>query len=345
LATQAPRRPEVAAPATAPAVRLFGIRRVYGDVVAVDGVDLDIPRGEFFTMLGPSGSGKTTTLRVVAGFERPDAGRVELDGVDVTRIAPSERDVNTVFQDYALFPHMTVLENVEYGLRVRGIGKRERRSKAAEVLERVRLPHVGERRPAALSGGQRQRVALARAIVNSPSVLLLDEPLGALDLKLRQEMQVFLKELQRELGITFVYVTHDQEEALTMSDRLAVFNNGRIEQIGTPADVYEHPESEFVAGFVGVSNVLERGGRRFTIRPEKIAMSGDDGPGEPGVVRDVVYVGMVTRYTVELDGGGTLVVVQQNLETSSQQALEAQGRRVRLSWRPEHTYEIGKEGQ
>jgi putative spermidine/putrescine transport system ATP-binding protein len=240
---------------------------------------------------------------------------------------------------------MSVLENVEYGLRVRGIGKRERRGKARDVLERVRLPHVGERRPAALSGGQRQRVALARAIVNSPSVLLLDEPLGALDLKLRQEMQVFLKELQRELGITFVYVTHDQEEALTMSDRLAVFNNGRIEQIGTPADVYEHPESEFVAGFVGISNVLERGGRRITIRPEKIAMNGDDGPGEPGVVREVVYVGMVTRYTVDLDAGGALVVVQQNLETSSQQALEAEGRRVRLSWRPEHTYEIGKEGK
>ena len=346
MATQAPSRASVAAPAAAPAVRLFGIRRAYGDVVAVDGVDLEIPPGEFFTMLGPSGSGKTTTLRVIAGFERPDAGRVELSGVDVTRTAPSERDVNTVFQDYALFPHMTVLENVEYGLRVRGVAKRERREKANDVLERVRLPHVGGRRPSALSGGQRQRVALARAIVNSPSVLLLDEPLGALDLKLRQEMQVFLKALQRDLEITFIYVTHDQEEALTMSDRLAVFNNGRIEQIGTPADVYEHPETEFVAGFVGVSNVLERGGRRFTIRPEKIHMAADDdGTGEPGVVRDVVYVGMVTRYIVDLDAGGELVVVQQNLETSSQQALEARARRVRLSWRPEHTYEIGKEGE
>jgi putative spermidine/putrescine transport system ATP-binding protein len=346
LATQAPSRADLAAPAAAPAVRLTGIRRAYGDVIAVDGVDLEIPPGEFFTMLGPSGSGKTTTLRVIAGFERPDAGRVELSGIDVTRTAPSERDVNTVFQDYALFPHMTVLENVEYGLRVRGVAKRERREKANEVLERVRLPHVGGRRPSALSGGQRQRVALARAIVNSPSVLLLDEPLGALDLKLRQEMQVFLKALQRDLEITFIYVTHDQEEALTMSDRLAVFDNGRIEQIGTPADVYEHPETEFVAGFVGVSNVLERGGRRFTIRPEKIHMTADDGgPGEPGVVRDVVYIGMVTRYIVDLDAGGELVVVQQNLETSSQQALEARGRRVRLSWRPEHTYEIGKEGE
>jgi len=340
LATQAPAEPGVAAGrAAAPAVRLTGIRRTYGDVVAIASLDLDIAEGEFFTMLGPSGSGKTTTLRVIAGFERPDAGRVELAGTDVTHTAPSERDVNTVFQDYALFPHMSVLENVEYGLRVKGMGRRERRAKAAEVLERVRLPHVGGRRPVQLSGGQRQRVALARAIVNSPTVLLLDEPLGALDLKLRQEMQVFLKELQRELGITFVYVTHDQEEALTMSDRLAVFNEGRIEQVGTPADVYEHPETEFVAGFVGVSNVLERDGRRFTIRPEKIHMS-VDGDGEPGRVRDVVYVGMVTRYVVELDSGGELVVVRQNLETSSQEALAAQGRRVRLSWLPEHTYEI-----
>jgi len=212
-----------------------------------------------------------------------------------------------------------------------------------EALEMVQLDALAKRKPHQLSGGQRQRVALARAIVNSPAVLLLDEPLGALDLKLRQEMQVFLKELQRELGITFVYVTHDQEEALTMSDRLAVFNEGRIEQIGMPADVYEHPETEFVAGFVGVSNVLERNGRRFTIRPEKIHMA-EDGDGEPGVVRDVVYAGMVTRYVVDLDAGGELVVVQQNLETSSQQVLEAPGRRVRLNWRPEHTYEIGKEG-
>ncbi len=209
----------------------------------------------------------------------------------------------------------------------------------------MRLPQVASRRPLQLSGGQRQRVALARAIVNSPSVLLLDEPLGALDLKLRQEMQVFLKALQRDLGITFVYVTHDQEEALTMSDRMAVFNEGRIEQIGTPAEVYEHPQTEFVAGFVGVSNVIERDGRRITIRPEKIHMrAGDGGAGEPGVVREVVYAGMVTRYVVDLDSGGELVVIQQNLETSSQQALEDRGKRVRLDWKPEHTYEIGKEG-
>jgi len=347
LATQAPARAETEAGTHAPAVRLRGIRRTYGDVVAIASLDLDIAEGEFFTMLGPSGSGKTTTLRVIAGFERPDSGHVELAGADVTGTAPSERDVNTVFQDYALFPHMTVLENVEYGLRVKGVSRRDRRAKAEEVLERVRLPKLGARKPVQLSGGQRQRVALARAIVNSPSVLLLDEPLGALDLKLRQEMQVFLKELQRELGITFVYVTHDQEEALTMSDRLAVFNEGRIEQIGSPAEVYERPRTEFVAGFVGVSNVIERDGRRFTIRPEKIHMVPDDGRPqdaaehwEAGRIREVVYVGMVTRYLVELDSGGELVVIRQNLETSSQEALEARDRRVRLGWRPEHTFEI-----
>jgi putative spermidine/putrescine transport system ATP-binding protein len=319
-------------------VRLRGVRRVFGDVVAIENLDLDIAPGEFFTMLGPSGSGKTTTLRVIAGFEQPDRGTVELGGVDVTRVAPSERDVNTVFQDYALFPHMTVHENVEYGLRVKGVARRDRRTKVEEVLERVRLPNVGGRRPVQLSGGQRQRVALARAIVNSPSVLLLDEPLGALDLKLRQEMQVFLKALQRDLGITFVYVTHDQEEALTMSDRLAVFNEGRLEQIGTPEEVYEHPASEFVAGFVGVSNVLERGGRRFTVRPEKIVMNGS--AGEPGVVKDVQYAGAITRFVVELDSGERLVVVRQNTEASPVAVEE----RVNLHWRPEHTYEIDKEG-
>jgi putative spermidine/putrescine transport system ATP-binding protein len=345
LATLAPTAPETEAPEGVPAVRLSGVRRVYGDVVAVAGVDLDIGAGEFFTMLGPSGSGKTTTLRVIAGFEQPDAGRVELQGVDVTRVAPAQRAVNTVFQDYALFPHMTVAENVEYGLRVKGMSRRDRRARAEAVLERVRLPGLGDRKPVQLSGGQRQRVALARAIVNQPPVLLLDEPLGALDLKLRQEMQVFLKALQRDLAITFVYVTHDQEEALTMSDRLAVFNEGRIEQVGSPADVYEHPQTEFVAGFVGVSNVLERDGRRFTIRPEKIRMTDEgSGEGEPGAVREVVYVGMITRYVVDLDSGGELVVVRQNLETSSQEALAEQGKRVRLSWRPEHTYEITKEG-
>jgi putative spermidine/putrescine transport system ATP-binding protein len=333
-----------------PDIRLAGIRRSFGDVAAVDGVDLEIERGEFFTMLGPSGSGKTTTLRVIAGFERPDAGRVHLRGVDVTDLPPYARNVNTVFQDYALFPHMTVAENVGYGLRVKGVKRRERSERVDEALGLVRLGEFGGRRPAQLSGGQRQRVALARAIVNRPQVLLLDEPLGALDLKLRQEMQIELKRIQREVGITFVYVTHDQEEALTMSDRLAVFNHGRIEQVGPPAEVYEHPTSEFVAGFVGVSNVVERtvDGRtqRFSVRPEKIHMLGEDTTPEEGAhvehgeIREVVYAGMATRYIVDLDGGGTLVVVRQNLETSSAEALEARGRRVRLEWRPEHALSL-----
>jgi putative spermidine/putrescine transport system ATP-binding protein len=325
-------------------VRLQGIRKTYGDVVAVDRVDLEIPAGEFFTLLGPSGSGKTTTLRLIAGFERPDEGRIELGGVDVTNRAPFERDVNTVFQDYALFPHMTIAENVGYGLRVKRVPRAERKRRVEEILNVVRLPDLGNRKPVQLSGGQRQRIALARSLVNTPRVLLLDEPLGALDLKLRQEMQIELKRIQREvsdIGITFVYVTHDQEEALTMSDRLAVFNEGRIEQIGAPAEVYERPATEFVAGFVGVSNVLERDGRKFTVRPEKIRMHFEEaGDGELGRIRDVVYVGMFTRYVVELDSGGDLTVVKQNLETSSQEALESRGRRVRLEWRPEHTFEI-----
>jgi len=330
-------------------VRLEGIRKTYGDVVAVDRVDLEIPAGEFFTLLGPSGSGKTTTLRLIAGFERPDEGRIELGGADVTNRAPYERDVNTVFQDYALFPHMTVGENVGYGLRVKRVPRAERKRRVEEILKVVRLPELGDRKPVQLSGGQRQRIALARSLVNTPRVLLLDEPLGALDLKLRQEMQIELKRIQREvsdIGITFVYVTHDQEEALTMSDRLAVFNEGRIEQIGAPAEVYERPATEFVAGFVGVSNVLERDGRKFTVRPEKIRMHFDEaGEGELGRIRDVVYVGMFTRYIVELDSGGELTVVRQNLETSSQEALESRGKRVRLEWRPEHTFEIERGGQ
>jgi putative spermidine/putrescine transport system ATP-binding protein len=335
--------------APAVAVGLFGIRKAYGDVVAVDRVDLEIPAGEFFTLLGPSGSGKTTTLRLIAGFERLDEGRVELDGADVTDRPPYARDVNTVFQDYALFPHMTVAENVAYGLRVKGTPRAERKARVEEILGRMRLPEVGSRKPSQLSGGQRQRVALARALVNRPQVLLLDEPLGALDLKLRQEMQLFLKSLQQDLRITFVYVTHDQDEALTMSDRLAVFDRGRIVQIGAPAEVYERPANAFVAGFVGVSNVIERDGKSFAVRPEKIHMTdagaaparGDHA--EAGHIREVVYAGMVTRYLVELDGGGELQVVRQNLETSSGDALDARGRAVLLEWRPEHQLEIDTE--
>jgi putative spermidine/putrescine transport system ATP-binding protein len=267
LSLQAQARASRAAPA-APSVDadivLVGVRKTFGDVVAVDSVDLEVVRGEFFTMLGPSGSGKTTTLRLIAGFERPDSGRILLAGEDVGGKPPYQRDVNTVFQDYALFPHMTVAGNVEYGLKVKGLGKRERRTRAGEALEMVRLGGFGRRKPVQLSGGQRQRVALARAIVNLPRVLLLDEPLGALDLKLRQEMQIELKSIQKEVGITFIYVTHDQEEALAMSDRIAVFSHGRIDQVGTPLEVYEQPATEFVAGFVGVSNLLERGRSRAT---------------------------------------------------------------------------------
>ena len=330
-----------------PDIRLRGLVKRYGGQAAVDGVDLDVHRGEFFTLLGPSGSGKTTTLRMIAGFERPDEGSVELAGEEVSGRPPFERDVNTVFQDYALFPHLTVAENIEYGLRVKKVPRPERRTRAQEALEMVRLPNLGGRRPSQLSGGQRQRVALARAIVNRPRVLLLDEPLGALDLKLRQEMQVELKRIQQEVGITFVYVTHDQEEALTMSDRLAVFNDGRIEQVGAPAEVYEHPASEFIAGFVGVSNVLERGGRRFTIRPEKVRLVEGDPNGlhtEAGVVRDVAYVGMVTRYLVDLEDGGSLQVVRQNLEETSAQAFDQRGRRVTVGWSEGQTYAIGEEG-
>jgi putative spermidine/putrescine transport system ATP-binding protein len=344
--------PTTAAPDTAPgptdepaAVRLEGLTKHYGDVRAVDALDLEILRGEFFTMLGPSGSGKTTTLRLIGGFERPDAGRILLGGTDVASRPPYERDVNTVFQDYALFPHMTVTENVEYGLKVKGAGRRIRRGRAAEALERVRLSGLGGRKPLQLSGGQRQRVALARALVNDPQVLLLDEPLGALDLKLRQEMQVFLKALQQDLGKTFLYVTHDQEEALAMSDRMAVFNHGHLEQVGTPAEVYERPATEFVADFVGVSNIIERDGRRFTIRPEKIHMSeGEPAAGqmsEQGTVAEVLYLGPVTRYRVDLNRGGFLVVLRQNLESSSEQVLTEQGRAVTLAWSPHDAFTIG----
>ncbi len=337
------------------AIRLRGLRRAFGSVVAVDDVDLDVLNGEFLTLLGPSGSGKTTVLRMIAGFERPDAGTIELEGVDVTNTPPYGRNVNTVFQDYALFPHMSVIDNVEYGLRVKKVPKAEARSRAAEALAAVRLDGYGDRAPSQLSGGQRQRVALARALVNRPQVLLLDEPLGALDLKLREEMQVELKSIQREVGITFVFVTHDQDEALTMSDRIAVFNHGRIEQIGTPADIYEHPATRFVAGFVGTSNVLSDAIARsvigrdgtWSIRPEKIhltagrvAPEGDERAAQ-GTVREVVYVGMSTRFVVDLDAGATLTCVRQNAQTVSDRDVALRGEAVTLRWRPEHEYSLG----
>ena len=330
-----------------PDIQLVDLEKRFGSFTAVDRVSLEVRAGEFFTMLGPSGSGKTTTLRLIAGFERPDGGRVELAGADVAGRPPYERDVNTVFQDYALFPHMTVLDNVAYGLKVRKLERAERRTRAQEALELVRLPDVAARKPAQLSGGQRQRVALARAIVNRPRVLLLDEPLGALDLKLRVDMQRELKRIQREVGITFVYVTHDQDEALSMSDRLAVFNEGRLEQVGTPAEVYERPANVFVAGFVGVSNVLERDGGRFTVRPEKIRLLLDEtNPHglvvESGTVLDTSYTGAATRYEIELERGGLLIVTQQNLETSHDEARQLRGQRVRVGWREQQMVAIAE---
>jgi putative spermidine/putrescine transport system ATP-binding protein len=337
-----------------PALRLERVVKRFGDVTAVAGIDLEIADGEFFSMLGPSGSGKTSTLRMIAGFEVPTEGTIWLHGRDVTGVPPFDRDVNTVFQDYALFPHMTVGDNVAYGLVVRKVPASERRARVADAMRMVRLDRYEGRRPGQLSGGQRQRVALARALVNRPRVLLLDEPLGALDLKLREEMQIELKAIQSQVGITFVYVTHDQEEALTMSDRIAVFNLGRIEQVGTPADVYEHPASTFVAGFVGTSNLLTGDAARavigregiFTVRPEKIRIAEPaEGPGPDeasavGRIRSVVYIGPDTRYIVELEIGGELVVTQQNLQTSSMEALSAEGRTVRLIWRREHVLSL-----
>ncbi|MEU9140096.1 ABC transporter ATP-binding protein [Streptomyces sp. NPDC048404] len=342
----------------AKAIRLQGLRKAFGDTTAVSGVDLEIADGEFFSMLGPSGSGKTTVLRMIAGFESPTEGRIELAGQEVTGLAPFERDVHTVFQDYALFPHMTVEENVAYGLKVRKVPKAERLVRARKALADVRLEGFGRRRPGQLSGGQRQRVALARALVGRPRVLLLDEPLGALDLKLREQMQVELKAIQREVGITFVFVTHDQEEALTMSDRVAVFNQGRVEQVGTPAEIYERPATAFVAGFVGTSNLLDGQSARqvvgapgtYSIRPEKIRVLKEpaetDTVAEPehssatGTVAEVVYLGDATRFLVDLDAGGRLTALQQNLETSSEDVAALRGTRVRLQWHRRHTFQV-----
>jgi putative spermidine/putrescine transport system ATP-binding protein len=347
-----------AAPA---AVRVTGLHKRYGEVTALADTDLEIRQGEFFTLLGPSGSGKTTLLRLIAGFERPDGGRIELGGRDVTWVPPYARDVNTVFQDYALFPHMTVAQNIEYGLRVRRVPRAERKARVAKALDMVRLGGLGGRKPTQLSGGQRQRVALARAIINEPQVLLLDEPLGALDLKLRQNLQLELLRVQREISITFIYVTHDQEEALTMSDRIAVLNHGLIEQTGRPVEVYERPATPFVAGFIGVSNLIQRDGHQVTVRPEKITLlaDGDTDPAggahvEPGVVSEVSYAGILTRYTVSLDAGGELVVSKQNAEAP---ALDgdagggmggvhgiARGTRVRVSWQPGQAFTIPERG-
>jgi putative spermidine/putrescine transport system ATP-binding protein len=337
------------------AILFKNVSRYFGEVKAVDHIELEIRDGEFFSMLGPSGSGKTTCLRMIAGFDRPTSGQILLYGQDVSNLPPYERSVNTVFQDYALFPHMTVDQNIGYGLMIKGVPKAERSKLVDEMLDLVRLPGFGYRKPSQLSGGQRQRVALARALVNHPKVLLLDEPLGALDLKLRQQMQVELKNIQREVGITFIFVTHDQEEALTMSDRIAVFSQGKIEQVGNPADVYEHPTTPFVAGFVGTSNLvagevaqrITGSPRRFSVRPEKIHLAkvdekiDDDMFCADGKVRDIVYLGLFTRYLVELDNGGDLVVVEQNLKTTSMDVTQARDRRVRLLWKKEHVSYMG----
>lgn len=309
-------------------VSIRNISRSFGDVQAVAPLDLDIYEGEFITLLGPSGSGKTTVLRMIAGFEKPDSGTISISSIDVSQLAPYDRDVNTVFQDYALFPHMDVISNIEYGLRVKGIDRTERRSRATEALRQVRLEGFETRKPAQLSGGQRQRVALARALVNRPSVLLLDEPLGALDLKLREQMQIELKELQRKVGITFIFVTHDQEEALTMSDRIAVFNRGRIEQLDTPEAIYSHPTTEFVSEFVGQTNKLDINGRRIHIRPQFIHISKLGSNGESllkGILKDIIFVGATTRYLVETQDGSTLI------STNATENLQI-GDSVTVSW-------------
>jgi putative spermidine/putrescine transport system ATP-binding protein len=339
------------------AVCMRGLRKVFAGsppVVAVAGADLESGDGEFFSMLGPSGSGKTTVLRMIAGFEEPTSGTVELGGRDVTTRPSYDRDVNTVFQDYALFPHLSVLENVEYGLRVKKVAKGERHQRAVAALEQAQLGGYESRRPAQLSGGQRQRVALARALVNRPRVLLLDEPLGALDLKLREQMQVELKAIQREVGITFLFVTHDQDEALTLSDRIAVFNSGRIEQVGTPAEIYERPTTAFVAGFVGTSNLLHDDASKAlfgregsnSIRPEKLRLlpaGSATREGErhaEGRIAEVVYAGPITRFVIDLPAGARLIALRQNDSSGSADVAGMRGAEVRLAWRDEHVVTV-----
>ncbi|MGQ0849049.1 MAG: ABC transporter ATP-binding protein [Actinomycetota bacterium] len=337
------------------AVAFHKVSKRFDSVTAADRVDLDIADGEFFSMLGPSGSGKTTCLRMIAGFEIPSSGRILLHGVDVSGLPPYHRDVNTVFQDYALFPHMTVAANIGYGLMVKRVAESELKPRVEEALALVRLEGFGGRKPAQLSGGQRQRVALARALVNRPSVLLLDEPLGALDLKLRQQMQIELKALQREVGITFIFVTHDQEEALTMSDRIAVFNHGRVEQVGTPAEVYEGPANAFVAGFVGVSNIIDGElatlitghPEGFTVRPEKISIHAAGTallPGThmvEGTVTEAVYLGAFNRLRVAVPKGELVVVTL----ASGGTLATTPGQMVQLSWNEESSRPLAMTSQ
>ena len=360
-------------------VRLVEVVKRFGDVAAVDHISLDVQDGEFFSLLGPSGCGKTTTLRMIGGFEAPTSGLIELHGEDVTWLPPYKRNVNTVFQNYALFPHLTIYENVAFGLRRKGVKGDEVKSRVTEMLKLVELPGFEKRKPTQISGGQAQRVALARALINRPAVLLLDEPLGALDLKLRKQMQVELKRIQQEVGITFIYVTHDQEEAMTMSDRIAVMNRGKYEQLGDPESLYERPTTRFVAGFLGVSNLLPgtvtgvaddyavvrleddtnvrvpkaltNGSGSSTavdvgVRPEKIRLlvAGSDAPAGAnllsGVVRDASYVGVSTQYIVETRSGKRISVYEQNVERTSHGSLHRPGDEVRLSWSPSHSFVV-----
>jgi spermidine/putrescine transport system ATP-binding protein len=354
-----------------PSVELRGVTKRFAEVTAVDRLSLDVGEGEFFTLLGPSGCGKTTTLRVVAGFEEPTGGTVLIDGSDVVDLPPHKRPTNTVFQSYALFPHLTVEENIAFGLKRKRIDRGEIAGRVTDELERVGLAREATRKPSQLSGGQQQRVALARALVNFPKVLLLDEPLGALDLKLRKGLQVELKRIQRDVGITFIYVTHDQEEALTMSDRIAVMNRGRVEQIGDPEDVYERPATTFVAGFIGVSNLMpatvEEGGSvrlengptirtaevngfrtgercQAVVRPEKlrIALAGEgsngDAPNVEGTVDSSLYLGTSTQIVVDLGNEVRITVLHPNASEAERQLLPGGGARVRLSWEPEHMH-------
>jgi spermidine/putrescine transport system ATP-binding protein len=361
-------------------VRLVDVVKKFGEAVAVDHIDLEVFDGEFFSLLGPSGCGKTTTLRMIGGFEEPTSGTIELQGLDVTWLPPYKRNVNTVFQSYALFPHLTIFENIAFGLRRRKVGNSEIQSRVAEMLEIVELPGFEQRKPTQISGGQAQRVALARALVNRPAVLLLDEPLGALDLKLRRQMQVELKRIQHEVGITFIYVTHDQEEAMTMSDRIAVMNNGRYEQLGDPEGLYERPATRFVAGFLGISNLLPGevegtdatyvtvrladdsriraprasidGQQRVSVgvRPEKIRLRepSEAAPGGhnelDGVVRDASYLGVSTQYQIEARGGARITVYEQNVERATRAELWAPGEAVRLTWSPDHSFIVHESG-
>jgi ABC-type Fe3+/spermidine/putrescine transport system ATPase subunit len=310
------------------------VRKRFDDVVAVDGVDLAVRHGEFLSLLGPSGCGKTTTLRLIAGFERPDEGEIRVGDRDVTQVPPYRRDVNTVFQSYALFPHLTVAENVAYGLKQLGVRRSARLARARELLQLVQLPQAERRKPRQLSGGQQQRVALARALAKGPRVLLLDEPLGALDLKLRKEMQVFLKSLHRELGTTFVYVTHDQEEALAMSDRVAVMNRGRIEQLGPPREIYDAPATRFVADFIGETNFIRQEGSVVAVRPERLRVARGDanGRGLAGTVVTTMVIGPTVQCVVRTDGGQEVLVREQRSEAASVVESLAAGDRVVVTW-------------